>query len=146
MIERAAARYLASLGLVTTNEGDIGGDVFVGFMPSRPDVAVSIVRYGAGPQLTRNPTSLPRLQFRCRGTKDDPVGPAEQAQAIYSALACLDGAHMDPDGPDEVWVIGATPIQSSPYPLGADENGRHEWVSSHEFRVHDPTAHRPALA
>lgn len=145
MIERAVARYLASLDLVTIGETTVGGDVFTGFMPTTPNVATSIVAYGAGPQPTTNPTSLPRVQITCRGTQDDPVGPRERAQAIFSALACLDGVWLDEGGPDETWVIGCTPIQSAPFPLGADENGRHEQTCNYEFRIHAPTAHRPPV-
>lgn len=146
MLALAVARYLDSLDMVILNEGDTGGDCFVGAMPNDPDIAVSIVPTGGRQQPTTNPTNLPLIQIRARGVKHDPVAPFERAQAITDALACLDGTHLDPDGPDEVWVIGVDPIQSEPAPLGADENGRHEYVVNFEFRTHHPTIHRPALA
>lgn len=147
MLAMAMARHLAGLvdGL-DLNEVDSGGNVFIGRMPPEPDVALAVTPTGGAQQPTARPTNLPRLQIRTRGVKHDPVGPFRMLQQVIDLLACLDGVHLDPDGPDEVWVIGCDPIQSEPAPLGADDNGRHEFTANFELRTHRPTVHRPALA
>ncbi len=146
MLALAVARYLDQFGIVALNEATVGGNVFVGHMPDSPDLALMLMPTGGASQLTRRPTDLPTLQTLARGPKHDPLPAIGLWQQVYDALTCLDGVLLDPGGPDEVWVVGCTAIQSGPIPMGQDEANRHEFSGNYQFRTRAPTAHRPALA
>lgn len=143
MLTVAIAKHLDGLGLVTYSL--TGGDCFIDHMPSAPDAAVSVTLYGGIAQPTRTPYDLPTVQIRTRGAKHDPRTPLEAIEAIYNALACLDGVTLDDGGDDEVYVVGCTPAQSASTYLGRDEVDRHERTLNFDFRVHAPTTHRPAI-
>lgn len=143
MLAHAVAKHLAAEGIVTYSQV-AGGDVFVQTMPSTPDAAVCVAGYGAQANLTRSPDDAPLLQVKVRGAAKDAVGSYARARRVYDALACLGPALLDEGGDDEVFVIGATPVQSDAIPLGVDENDRPEWVVNVAFLVAAPTTHRPA--
>lgn len=146
MLARAIAKYLTTLGIVDYRDQTAGGDCFLAHMPSSPDVAVMVMPYGGLEQRTRSSVDLPIVQLIIRGERNDPLGGLERARAAYAALACLDGQTLDDGGDDEVHVIGCTPAQSGPIPLGMDENQRHEWSLNFDFRISNPTTHRPAFS
>lgn len=144
MIEAALAKHLdATIPELTFDESGASGNVFIDTMPSGPDVAVMVHGTGGWPQMSKEPDDLPTVQMLVRGPQHDPRPPKRLAKAIYDRLACLDGVTLDPGGPDEVHVVGCTPIQSAPVPLGQDENRRHEVSLNFVLHVHHPTPHRP---
>jgi hypothetical protein len=144
MLAVAVAKHLDSLGIVTWSEADPSGDVFIAHMPSEPHAVVGIMPTGGAQQPTKRATDLPTLQTRHRSEPQDPRAALDSWQRTYDALACLDGVWLDHGGPDEVFVIGCTPIQSGPVPIGQDEQDRFEFTGNYEFRTHSPTTHRPA--
>lgn len=146
MIEVALARYLHGLSIVTFDETGATGDCFVATMPSTPDVAVMVTPTGGLPQLSRQPTDLPTVQFLVRGPRHDPRPPLARARRIIGALTCLDLVWLDQGGTAETFVNSCTAMQSDPISLGQDDNQRHEWAVNFALRTHSPTAHRPAYA
>lgn len=146
MLAVAVARHLHTEGLAALDETGATGDLFVAHMPNKPDAAVCVMPTGGIAQRTRHPIDIPTIQILIRGAPHDARTPLQRADAIYAALAALDNALLDPGGPDEVWIIGCTPAQSGPIPMGQDELQRPEWSLNFELRVHNPTVHRPALA
>lgn len=146
MLARAIAKYLTTLGIVDYRDATTGGDCFLAHMPSDPDVATMVMPYGGVEQRTRSSVDLPVVQLIVRGERHDPLGGLELALRAYAALACLDGVTLDEGGEDEVQVIGCTPAQSGPIPLGLDDNQRHEWSLNFDLRISNPTTHRPAFS
>jgi len=144
MLAAALAAHLAAtvFGL-TFNPAGPGGNVFVAHMPPAPDVAVAVMPAGGDWQPDRTGHDIPAIQIIVRGAPHDPHGSFEAARAIYSELTGLGPAVLDPGGPDEVFLIGATAVQSAPVPLGPDGNDRPEWSLNFRCHIHAPTVHRP---
>lgn len=146
MLARAVAKYLdANVDGLTFNPAAAGGNVFVAHMPDTPNTAVMVMPTGGREQLTQLPIDLPTIQVMTRGEPMSPIPPYELAQAIYSALACLDSTLLDPAGDDEAHVVTCTPAQAGPISIGRDANDRHEWTVNFRLRTHAPTAHRPEI-
>lgn len=147
MIHAALAKHLTGLGIVDYHDdGTVGGDCFLDHMPPEPDAAVSITLYGGIAQPSSLPYDLPTVQIRTRGAKHDPVAPLVRIDAIYAALACLDGVTLDEGGADEVHLVGCTAALSASSTLGVDDNDRHERVQNFDLHVHSPTTNRPAIS
>lgn len=140
MLAIAVARHLDD-HLAAVDYDEAGGNTFINEMPSTPDDAISVSDSGGFAQPSKAPTDLPTVQIRVRGGRD-PRPSRVLAEAISGELACLDHVTLDDGGDDEVFVVGCTPLQSAPSPLGLDENQRHEWTQNFAFRVHAPTVHR----
>lgn len=123
----------------------VTGNMFLGNMPSTPDEALVVDPYGGAREATRQPTSLPLLQFIARGPESDPRPPLRLLNTVYEELAGLDLVSLsDPDG-HEYRVISCDPVQSESFPLGQDNNRRFERSQSFGFRIHSPSIHRPAI-
>jgi hypothetical protein len=143
----ALAKHLdAEVASLTYDATGATGNVFIGLMPSTPDVAVGIMPTGGLPQLTKAPTDLPTVQVRVRSTQDDPRTGLELALSILDVLNCLDATTLDPAGADEIFIIGCTAQQSAPVSMGQDSNRRNEWSLNFQTRVHAPSTHRPAVS
>lgn len=145
MLATAIARHLAAtvFGL-TFNPAGPGGNVFVAHMPPAPDVAVAVMPTGGGWQPDRTGHDIPTVQLLVRAARHDIRTGFELAGACYGELTGLGPAALDPGGPDEVFLIGATALQSGPVSLGPDGNDRPEWSLNFRCHIHAPTAHRPA--
>ena len=139
---RAFARYLSDqVAGLTYDPTGTSGNIFCGFMPDEPAVAV-MLDGGAGgrPQLTKRPTDLPDVHIIIRGdrhTSDDAL-----AQAVYSELQCLDHTELATGTADELYLIGCTAEQSDPISMGRDARGRPEWSLNFNARVRAITANR----
>lgn len=147
MIAAAVGKYLGDevTGL-TYSATTTGGNVFVGWMPSAPDIAVGVMPAGGVPNRTLQPWDTPVVQIIVRGAPRVQRASYDLARAVYDALAGLDNTTLDAAGDDEVFVIGCTPVQSDAVPLGVDDNDRPEWSLNFEIQVHAPTTNRPAHA
>lgn len=117
------------------------GNVFIGFMPDKPEVSVAIMPSGGRRQATKGAYDLPAFQIMVRHA--NPSTGLDLAQAIYDELACLDGVTLAEDSPDEIHVHGITPQQSGPIPLGFDSARRHEWSLNFDAMVANDTDLRP---
>ncbi len=145
MFAAAIARHLAAaVPALTFNPSGPGGNLFVAHMPPAPDVAVTVMPAGGGWQPDRTAHDIPAVQVIVRGARHDPHGSFELARAIYSELTGLGPVVLDPGGPDEVLLIGATAVQSGPVSLGPDGNDRPEWSLNFRCHTHAPTVHRSA--
>ena len=145
MLAAAIAHHLTSLGLVDYRPDGAGGDCFVQWLPDQPPEAVSVWNTGGLPQPTRLAFDDPSFQVRARGDRFDVTTPHDRLAAIYDALTCLDGVTIAAGTPHEVWVIGISPLQSSPISIGRDDNQRPEWTQNYSVSIANPTAHRPQI-
>lgn len=144
MLHMALAKWLPTVvDDLTIDATGVTGNVYVGWMPSGPDLAVAVMPSGGDPQLSQIPTDLPVAQFLVRGEREDLAGAYALARSIYSEVTCLDLVTLDDAGDDEVYVVTATALQTDPIPLGQDDNQRFGFSVNVRFRVHAPTAHRP---
>lgn len=143
-----AQHCAASVPALTFDTDAIGGQVFLFDMPSQPDtsedVYVAVAPYGGDPALTKQPTDEPAVQLRVRSKRFDPRPALAIWNQLYDTFAALDLTWIG-EGPDTSFVISCSPLQSTPIPLGRDENDRPEFTLNLQFRVHNPTTHRPAL-
>lgn len=138
MIESAVLRYLSTVVAgVTYDAATSAGNAFVQYMPSDPDVAVMAIVTGGQPQLSRLPYDLPQLQVINRAGRFGFRDGDAMAHAIYDALTCLDLTTVASGTPDELYIVGCTPVQSAPTALGVDDNQRPEW--SQNFNLHVPS-------
>lgn len=143
MISAALAQHLSDnvAGCTFDPDGD-NGNVFCGFMPSTPDVAVMIDVPTSQPQPTRLPTDLPQPHLLVRGSRQNQREAYDLARAIYAECACLDLVTMAAGTVDEVFVIGTTPAQSGPVDIGQDDNQRFTFSLNFDMRVAAQTTHR----
>jgi hypothetical protein len=143
MIAAAVARHL-STRIVGLRYDPVGkdGNVFVAFMPDRPNIAVAVMPTGGLPQMTKDPDDQPGVQIIVRGDRNMPRASYELARDIYGELTCLDLVTLDEGGDDEVFVVGCTALQSDPVPMGQDSNQRHEWSLNFGLHTHAPTLNR----
>lgn len=145
MLAAAIAKHLAAeIGALTYSTTTTGGNVFLGYMPSTPDIAVAVMPAGGTRVADKTPHDEPAVQVIVRGERHAVRASYDLARAVYDELTCLDGVLLDEDGADEVWVVGCTARQSDPIPMGHDSNDRPEWSTNYDLLVHAPTTHRPA--
>lgn len=130
------ARHLATLGLVAYETAGTGGDVFLDAMPDTPDEAVALTLYEGLEPDSKLGYDEPRLQVRCRGTRDRRPS-RERCQAIYDELNGL-GPLLLPDGTELILCFALQP----PTSLGCDAKGRHEHVTNYQLEVRSLTKHR----
>lgn len=136
------ALLLADLGVGTYHQdGTPGGTIYLTALPTTPDEAIAIARYGGTEADSRLPYDEVSLQVRARGTAADARAGEALAQAAYDALhGC--GYRRLPGG---TWLQLAVCTGGGPAYIGRDENGRHEWTVNVRAEVERVTAHRPAL-
>lgn len=145
MIHAAIAKHLAAeIDSLTYSATTAGGNVFVGWMPAGPDIAVAVMPAGGLRDGSRIPTDAPVVQVLVRGERHDHQASYELAREVYDRLHVLDLVTLDDGGTDEVFVIGCTAVQSDPIPLGPDSNDRPEWSLNFELLVPSVTTNRPA--
>lgn len=145
MIAHAFARHLGdTVDGLTYDEDGATGNVFVGYMPSTPDVAVMVSVPAALPQPTRLPFDLPQPQFLIRGGRFDVRGVEAMAGAIYGELTCLDLVTIAAGTEDEVYVVGCS--ATSPIDIGVDANQRPERSINATAHIPNPTTHRPGVS
>lgn len=147
MIARAVAKLLDAqiAGLTFTSDGQSGGNIFVGWMPDSPDRCVAVMPGAPLPQLSKLPTDIPTVQLIVRDGVGQYAAAHDLAEACRSAVDCLPAQVLDPAGPDEVVIIGATADQSGPIDMGRDQKDRPEFSVNTTWRTHNPSTHRPAV-
>ena len=127
------------LGLGTYHaDGEAGGTIFLAALPSAPDEALAIARYGGTEADSRLPYDEPSLQFLVRGRRADVRTAEANAQAVYDALHGL-GMRTLPGG---MWLQLAVGTQGGPIYIGPDSNGRPEYTVNIRAEVRRPTPHR----
>lgn len=121
------ANYLASQGL-----GTAGVDLFAGTFPDRPDALAAVFEY-TGPaalramssQLATPMLTFPRVQVRTRATTY--AGARAKAVDIQQKLDWLGPTTLSGTRYELIRAL-----QSEPFPLRSDENGRQEFAVNFE--------------
>jgi hypothetical protein len=130
MLIDALADYLQTQGL-----GTVATNVFVGFLPAKPDTLTALYTTGGPPPDARLGYDNLAFQVRTRGAT--PRSAYERAMAIY---AVLHGLHNTTIG--TIDLVDCLAIQSSPVNIGRDEAGRFECSQNYRARIRNPTTHR----
>lgn len=130
MIATGIAQYLHNRGVVTFDETGMSGNTFIAVMPSQPDVAVVLTRYAGEAGEVKYGYDSPGLQVRVRSIPYDPRPGEALAQQIYDELQDLHGVTL----PNGIRLLRCSCLGSGPHPMGADSNGRMEYVLN--FRTH----------
>lgn len=138
MIAVGIARYLHERGTVAFDETGVTGNAFIDVMPSQPDLAVTLTAYGGEPGEVRYGYDSPGLQIRVRSIPKDPRPGRALAQQIYDELQDLHGVTL----PNGLWLLRCSCLASGPHPMGADSNGRMEYVLNFRTHYRRATAHR----
>lgn len=141
-VTEEVAALLAELGVGDYRaDGSPDGTIYLTALPSAPDAALAVARYGGPEADSRLPYDEVSLQVRARGSAEDARTGERLAQRAYDALhGC--GHRTLPGG---TWLQLAVCTGGGPAPIGRDGNGRHEWVVNVRAEVERPTPHRPAL-
>ncbi|MGH3323261.1 MAG: minor capsid protein [Streptomyces sp.] len=135
--EFAALLELRALGTFK-EDGSAGGTIFLAALPTTPDDAIAVARYGGPESDSRLPYDELALQIRVRGKANDARTAETKAQAVYDGLHGL-GMLTLPGG---TWLQLAIAAQGGPIYIGRDDNGRHEYTVNVRAEVSRPTTHR----
>lgn len=120
------AALLAELGLGTyQSDGAAGGTIYTTKLPTAPDRAIAVARYGGAESDSRNPWDEPSIQIRCRGSAADSREAETDAQAVYDRLHGLGMRELTPGG---TWLQLAICGGGGPAYIGTDQNGRPEYT------------------
>lgn len=134
------AQLLAGLGLGTYKaDGTPGGTIYLAALPSSPDRAMAVARYGGAESDSLNPWDEVSVQVRVRGPAADARIAEQDAQAVYDALHGL-GMRTLAGG---TWLQLAVCQNGGPVYIGRDQNGRHEWTVNVRVDVQRTTPNRP---
>ena len=114
-----------------------GGNVFVDKMPSEPDRAVCVYATPGPEADSRLPYDPVTFQVVARSEADG-VWAAAAWQEVYSALHALRNFAL----PGGTYLAFCLATQSSPFRLGADENGRPSYSGNFRAEIINPTAER----
>lgn len=138
LLEEVAA-LLDELGVGTYHaDGTAGGTIYLAALPSAPDRAIAVARYGAGESDSRLGYDEVNLQIRTRGTRTDARTAEQDAQSVYDALHGL-GERTLPGG---TWLQLAVAGQGGPIYIGRDEAGRHEYTVNVRAELRRVTSNR----
>lgn len=138
-LQAEIATYIAAqVPSLTFNPTTVGGNVFVGHLPSSPDTAVYVHGTGGPESSTKSGYDMRTFQVVVRATADPTVG-EDLAEEVYAALHGLKNTHLTPGGTLVVLCAG---LQSGPVSLGEDENGRHQYSLNFRAEVRNPTSNR----
>lgn len=142
MIAAAVARTLdTEIESLAYRPALAGGNIYVGWMPDTPDIAVAVMPRPGTPNLTKLPGDVANVQILVRHI--DEVALDELTATIFDRLACLPAQVLAAGTTDAVQLIGCTVTSSAP--IGRDAAGRPEHSLNVTLRIHNPTTHRPAV-
>lgn len=114
-----------------------GGNVFEDDMPTEPDTAVGVYSTGGLPASSSAPFDAPTVQIVVRGD-----GNPETAKALWWAIYDYLHAKRYVDLPDGTHLAWALVVQSGPFRMGADQNGRHRFSMNVQCETRRPSTHR----
>lgn len=120
----------AGVGVYSPTEPLPAGEVPITVASSPPDgdQAVTVTTYAGGPEPdARNGWEYPRLQVRVRAT--NPLDALDLDRACFNTLQAAQ--QLLPGG--TWWLQDCYALQSEAQPLGADDNGRHEYVRNYQL-------------
>lgn len=114
-------------------------DLFVEWMPDKPDVAVGVYVGSGSESSAKEGEDTPNIMVRIRGTRDARTALAKCAK-VYSELHAL-GDTLLPGGTRLIYCLG---IQSGFNRIGVDEAGRHIYTCNFRTMILNTTANRGA--
>lgn len=117
-ILEAIGNYLQAQG-----HGTQGTDIFLGRMPTSPDVCVAVFEYGGqSPEFTFGAAATaierPSIQVMCRAGRDDYPAARNKARDIRALLGVVVAQSLS-----GIHVLRIAPV-GSVNPIGPDENDR----------------------
>lgn len=117
--------------IVADGHATLGTNLFLGSMPAKPDVALSLHEYPGGPPDFVFGTAgvaheYPRVQVKARGAAADYAGPRRWLEAVYQDLA----ERVQSATSTGTRYLDLSPVQP-PFPLERDESNR--WVFAVNF-------------
>ena len=137
----SVAEYLGSAvdGLAYSDETD-EGNVFVDRIASSPDRAVALYSMPSQESDSKLPYDYVDFQVLARGRADRDVWAREMLMKVYSVLHGLRNVQLS-GGAQVIYILA---MQSSPAPMGDDENGRPEFALDFRAEVYNATVARTA--
>lgn len=123
------AKTLHEAGIGTFDVEDTEGNIFIGHMPKKPDIAIGIYPSEGLQDDLWNDTQYPAVQVLMRGNGDVRTA-LNMADRVYNELSKLSGTHMD-----GLYVINCVANTYSPVNLGLDASGRFECVYTFRFEI-----------
>lgn len=136
LLEEFAA-LAAQLQLGVYSSG-IDSTIFLKKLPSTPDSAIAVARYGAGESDAALGYDTVSLQYRVRGPGTDYRVAEALAQSVYDQLHGLHDRAL----PGGTWLVLMVGTQGGPVDLGEDEHGRPEYVVNLRAEVARATPNR----
>lgn len=136
MIAIELAEYLDAQTAHAWKPADVGGSIFVGVYPPKPDNLLAIQVSGVSPEgLT--PYDRVRLQILSRTVGGLDTAHA-QALQVYNLLHGFRNGRLKAGGS---WIVSILAVDG-PAHIGQDENRRHEYSMNFEALVYNPASNR----
>ncbi|MCC5580585.1 hypothetical protein IMZ11_33705 [Microtetraspora sp. AC03309] len=133
------AQLLAGLGLgIYKVDGTAGGTIFLTVLPTSPDRAMAVARYGGAESDATDDYDEPSIQVRVRGPATDARIAEQDAQAVYDELHAI-GSRSLAGG---TWLQDVIGTQSGPIYIGRDQSGRPEWTVNLRCEISRPSPNR----
>lgn len=137
MTHVGVAQWLDSITGLTYSETGVS-NIFIDHIPDSPDQAVAVYS-NAGPESdSKLPYDEIHFQIIVRSNSDEQWA-LDKWKAIYSRLHGARNIEL----PDGTLLIYALAMQSSPFPLGDDVNGRPQYSGDYRAEILNPTEARP---
>lgn len=116
---------------------DAATNVFLGFLPAKPNRCVAVFPTGGFESDSKLPYDSPTIQIMVRGD-EDPAWALDMAQAVYDYLQ----AKRYVDLPDDTHLMWLIAVQSGPIHIGKDANGRFQYSLNFRSETRNPTVER----
>lgn len=123
------AKKLHEAGVAKFDQEGVDGNIFIGHIPSKPDIAIGLYPSEGLQDDLWNNTQYPAVQVLMRGNGDVRTA-LNMAEGVYNELSKLSGTHME-----GIYVINCVANTYSPVSLGLDTNGRFECSYTFRFEI-----------
>ena len=122
-------------------EDGAGGNVFVGFLPARPNRVASVIPTGGYEADTKLPYDEVTCQIVIRGD-EDPRWALDMWDAVYDVVQGITATTL----PNGLYVVSLFAQQSGPVHMGKDDSGRVQYSMNLLSEILNPTNRRPGPA
>lgn len=119
---------LVAAGLGQSDDSAADWMIYGNYMQATPAKAICVYTAGGPPPETRTPADYPNIQIKVRGAADGFEEMAAKEEAIYLFLQAGDAPAQFGDA-----YVYCYAIQSSPIPMGQDENRQPAAVRNYRF-------------
>lgn len=129
-------------GVVGLNyEAGAGGNVFVGFLPARPNRIVAVIPSGGYEADSGLPYDEPTVQIVVRGD-EDAAWALDMWDKVYDVVQGMAAVTL----PNGLYVVSILAQQSGPVHIGKDDSGRVQYGMNLIGDILNPTNRRPGPA